>query len=201
MNLLKTLLIVFLLFSIQIFAQTDGEKLLSDLQKKFNSINDFTASINQTSGGGKGINGIIYFKKENKLRIESGNSTIVSDGLSYWNHDKKNKKLIITSKDESSSSLFSIDYIVYKFPNECSLSAASDGKFNKLILIPKKTNSEASKVTLWINSEYIIEKVETISPVSGKMEITFSNIKLNQNLADSKFTFTAPEGTKVIDLR
>jgi len=33
------------------------------------------------------------------------------------------------------------------------------------------------------------------------MEVSFSNYKLNNNLSESLFTFTVPEGTTIVDLR
>jgi len=38
------------------------------------------------------LNGNMYFKKENNLRIEFGNQTIVADGTTSWNYNKKKKK-------------------------------------------------------------------------------------------------------------
>jgi outer membrane lipoprotein-sorting protein len=49
--------------------------------------------------------------------------------------------------------------------------------------------------------ENLIDKVVISNPATGTMEVSFSNYKLNQNLSDSKFSFTPPEGTTVVDLR
>ena len=56
-------------------------------------------------------------------------------------------------------------------------------------------------IELWLNKEDLISKVLISDPTAGKTEILFSDYELNQNLADSEFSFVPPEGSKVIDFR
>ncbi len=88
-----------------IYSQS-AESVLKSLQNKFDSITDLSADVTQKSNGKSSLSGKMYFKKENNLRIEFGNQTIVADGKTSWNYNKKDKKVIISDYDEAGSGLF-----------------------------------------------------------------------------------------------
>lgn len=196
----KFIYLLFFITSTFGFAQT-AESVLKSLQNKFDSITDLTADIVQKSGGKSAGNGKMFFKKDNNLRIEFGKQTIVADGETTWNYNKKDNKVIISNYDEAGSGLLSINYLVYQYPAECDLSLLSEGNKQILVLNPKSKRNNLGEVKLYITKENLIDKVIVSNPATGIMEITFSNYKLNQSLPDSQFSFTVPEGTTVVDLR
>jgi outer membrane lipoprotein carrier protein len=194
------LIISILVITTSLNAQNNSEAYMKSLQDKFNTIQDFTANVNQSIDGKSVLSGKIFFKKENNFRIEFGNSTIVSDGITSWNFNKKENKVIITDYEEDGS-LFSINFLVYQFPSQCTLAGESDGNLRKLTLTPKSRTNNLGEVILWINNNDLIEKLQTNDPASGVVELSFSNIKINQNLPISNFQFTPPQGSRIIDLR
>ena len=198
MKILISLLV--LLLSTVGFTQ-NAESVLKSLQNKFDSITDLTADVAQKNNGQSNLTGKMYFKKENNIRLELGNQTIVADGKTSWNYNKKNKKVIISDYDEAGSGLLSINYLVYQYPSECDLSLSTEGSNQILNLKPKSKKNNIGEVKLYISKENLIDKALISNPASGTMEVSFSNYKLNQNLPDSKFSFTEPEGTTVVDLR
>jgi outer membrane lipoprotein-sorting protein len=198
---MKTILsLLFFLYSAIGFAQ-DAESVLKTLQDKFNSITDLSVDVTQNSSGKSSLTGKMYFKKENNIRLEFGNQTIVADGKISWNYNKKQKKVIISNYDEAGAGLLSINYLIYQYPSECDLTLSSEGSKQILILIPKSKRNNLGEVKLYITKENLIEKAIISNQGAGTMEVLFSNYKLDQNIADSKFSFTAPEGTSVVDLR
>ncbi len=198
MKILISLLVV--LLSTVGFTQ-NAESVLKSLQNKFDSITDLTADIAQKNNGQSSLTGKMYFKKENNIRLEVGNQTIVSDGKTSWNYNKKNKKVIISDYDEAGSGLLSINYLVYQYPSECDLSLSTEGSSQILNLKPKSKKNNLGEVKLYISKENLIDKAVISNPGNGTMEVSFSNYKLNQDLSDSRFSFTTPEGTTVVDLR
>jgi outer membrane lipoprotein-sorting protein len=198
---MKIIISLLVFFSTTIGFTQSSESVLKALQNKFDSINDLTTDVAQKSNGKLNLSGKMYFKKDNNLRVELGNQTIVADGKTSWNYNKKDKKVIISDYDEAGSGLLSINYLVYQYPTECDLSLSSEGSKQILILKPKSNKNNLGEVNLYITKENLIDKAVISNTASGTMEIAFSNYKLNQNLSDSKFSFTAPEGTTVVDLR
>lgn len=182
------------------FAQS-AEIVLKSLQDKFNSITDLSVDVAQNSIGKSSLNGNMYFKKENNLRIEFGNQIIVADGKTSWNYNKKEKKVIISDYDEEGAGLLSINYLIYQYPSECDLSLSSEGSKQILILKPRSKKNNLGEVKLYITKDNLIDKAVIQNQAAGNMEVSFSNYKLNQKISDSKFSFTAPEGTTVVDLR
>lgn len=198
---MKTILsLIIIFYSTVSFAQS-AESVLKSLQNKFDSITDLSADVTQKSNGKSSLSGKLFFKKENNLRLELGNQTIIADGTTSWNYNKKDKKVIISNYDENGAGLLSINYLVYDYPKDCDLSLSSEGSKTVLILKPKSKKNSLGEVKLVISKDNLIEKTFITNQSAGTMEVNFSNYKLNQNLSDSKFTFTAPEGTTVVDIR
>ena len=198
---MKTILsLIILFYSTVSFAQS-AESVLKSLQNKFDSITDLSADVTQKSNGKSSLSGKLFFKKDNNLRLELGNQTIIADGTTSWNYNKKDKKVIISNYDENGAGLLSINYLVYDYPKDCDLSLSSEGSKTVLILKPKSKKNSLGEVKLVISKDNLIEKTFITNQSAGTMEVNFSNFKLNQNLSDSKFTFTAPEGTTVVDIR
>ena len=198
---MKTILSLIILFYSTVSFTQSAESVLKSLQSKFDSITDLSADVTQKSNGKSSLSGKLFFKKENNLRLELGNQTIIADGTTSWNYNKKDKKVIISNYDENGAGLLSINYLVYDYPKNCDLSLSSEGSKTVLILKPKSKKNSLGEVKLVISKDNLIEKTYITNQSAGTMEVNFSNYKLNQNLSDSKFTFTAPEGTTVVYIR
>jgi chaperone LolA len=183
------------------YAQSDAEDLLKKVQNKFDTITDLSADITQSVKGKANLSGKVYYKKQNNLRFEFNNILIVSDGETSWNYNKKENKVIITSYDNESTNHLSIDKMIYEYPSECSISTYDFEGQKVLVLEPKTSSLNFNSVKLWINEDDLITKALFDDPAAGLVQIDLSNYKLNQNLPGSKFSFTPPEGSQIIDLR
>ncbi len=182
------------------FGQGDTDDLLKSVQSKYNSINSISVNFNKSAGSKEDFSGKLFLKKENKLRIEIKNNIIVTDGNTFWNYDKKQKKVIINNYDASDPSEFSLNSFINDYPSKCTLSSGTEGDFRTLTLVPKTKDLNFKTATLYINETSLIEKV-VLENNTGASTITLSGYKLNQNIPDTEFTFSPPEGIKVIDLR
>jgi len=179
----------------------DAESVLKSLQKKFDSINDLSVEVTQKSNSKSVLTGKMFFKKENNIKIEFPNQTIVTDGKTSWNYNKKTNKVIISNYDDAGSDFLSINYLVYQFPTECNLSLSEENGMQVLILNPKSQQNNFGTIKLFITKDNLISKATIVSQTGGLIEVSFGNYKLNPKLSDSLFSFTPPEGTTVIDLR
>jgi len=191
---------IMILFTSVTFSQ-NAESVLKSLQNKFDSITDLSVNISQRFNSKTKMSGKMFYKKGNNLRIEFPDQTIVTDGKTSWNYNKKNKKVIISNYDETGSGPLSINYLVYQYPAECELSLSQEGNNNVLTLNPKSKKNNFGEVKLFITKDNLIDKTIITNQSNGNIEISFSNYNLNQKLADSQFSFTPPEGTAVVDLR
>lgn len=195
----KILFVVFFLLQI---TRAQDIKLLNKLQNHFNSVKDFSAALVQLNNGKVNLSGKLFFKKENNLRLELKNLTIVSDGKTNWNYNKKQKKVIISNYDENDPSVFSLKRIIFDYPSKCEISEKTENGENVLVLKPQANSGiNADLIKISMTKENNVSKV-SINDASGNIiEVRFSNYQINAEIPDSKFSFTPPEGTKVIDLR
>jgi outer membrane lipoprotein carrier protein len=195
---------VFVLLSMFLWVSVSGQdnssELLKSIQAKYNSINTLSVNFTKSSGGKEDFSGKLYLKKDNKLRIELKNNTIITDGKTFWNYNKKEKKVIINNYDPSEPSELSLNTFINDYPSRSNLSSGEEGSFKTLTLIPKTSELNFNSAELFINKDDLIDKV-IIDSNSGKAVITFSDYKLNRDIPDSEFTYSPPEGIKVLDLR
>ena len=126
---------------------------------------------------------------------------IISNGTTSWNYSKKENKVIISSVDEESEGIFSVKKLIYEYPSQCELSLEDEGGQKILTLVPSSTSLSFNYLKLYVNSDNLISKV-LLSEGAGSLSlVNISDYVLNKNIPDSKFSFTSPEGCKVIDLR
>ena len=200
-NLLRISIAVFFVFAATSYSQNDADKVMKNLQSKFDTIKDLSVEFTQSANGKSRLAGMLFIKKENKLRIDTKNLIIVSDGKTSWSYNKTGNKVIISSYDENDPGVFSINELVYDIPAQSDIELSNDNGQNVLKLTPNSYEYSFDNVKLWLGEDNLINKVELNDTAMGKVEIKFSNYQLNQNLIDSDFSFTPPEGSRIIDIR
>jgi outer membrane lipoprotein carrier protein len=182
-------------------SQTDGDKLLKALQTKFDSIEDASVDFEQSHNGKRILSGILYYQYENNLRIDTKKLLIITNGSTSWNFNKRENRVIISNYEENSSGLLSINELVYVFPKGCDISSRMEENQRVLILIPNSYTVNFDKIEFWLSDDDLISKVIVNDASIGTTEVIFSNYRLNQDISLSEFSFTPPEGSKIIDLR
>lgn len=200
----RKLLLIFIvsLFNYSILLpQDEANQKLKAMQEKFNSLKDFSVDFSRASNSKKDLSGKMFYKSKNKIRLEMQNTIVVSDSKSIWNFNKKDNKVFITNADDESQSFLSLDKLVNQYPSECKINIIKVDAREVIQLTPGNSNLQFKNILMWTNSENLLSKVIIEDQAIGKMELNFVGYKLNSNIADSKFSFTPPEGSTVIDLR
>jgi outer membrane lipoprotein-sorting protein len=70
-----------------------------------------------------------------------------------------------------------------------------------LELIPKNQKLQFKKVRILVSPDGMISKLEVTDYIDVRYVFQFSDIKYNQDLPDTKFTYSLPKGIQIIDLR
>lgn len=196
----SVLVILLMFFCVSVFGQDNSNELLKAVQSKYNSINTLSVNFSKSSGNSVDFSGKLFLKKENKLRIELKNNTIITDGETFWNYNKRENKVIINNYDPSEPSELSLNTFINDYPSKSKISSGTDGNYRTLTFEPETSELNFNKAELFINKDNLVDKV-IIESNSGKAVITFSDYKLSQDIPDSEFTYSPPKGIKVIDLR
>lgn len=200
----KFKLALLLLIPMLLYSQTAKEQL-TGLQNKYKAVKTITADFRQVTKSDAVENeykseGKLFFKKEDKFRLELKDQVLVTDGKTVWNHNTKAKKVIIT-KFDSEPSLLSLDRFILDLPNECDARFSGEGKDKCIQLKPKKKNSDFREIKIFPDNNSILSKLEFTDSNGNFFSFEFSNVKLDVNLSDKQFIYSVPKGTRTVDLR
>lgn len=146
------------------------------------------------------------------IRSKGAKFALVSNASSNW-YNGKSLYTYVSSQGEttvfnpSSSELADVNPLLYI--NSSSQFNVTGTKTKKagietVVLIPKKSGTGVKNVIIDLDASSFLPKTIRITPSSGgQVEISISNIKLNQKIADSSFEYPASKykNTKIIDMR
>lgn len=201
----NVLLIASLFFSLFGIGQSyttvsDKNSVKAEIEKKHNETTSITADFSEKvhsdmfkdpqSGNGK-----FYFKKENKVRWEHASAK----QLILINGDKvklyENEKLVTNPASQKvvkqiqgmMISMLSGDFLNEK---DFSITYQENTKSYKLTLTPKNPRmaKHLTKIELLFNKKsLLLDEMTMIEKGNQKIIYTFTNLKTNQTIADSKF--------------
>ena len=164
---------------------------------------DFTQTSRSSLMGEQHQKGKVLLKRPRKMRwafTQPDDRQFVTDGKTMWIWSASDNQVIVTGDFASQSGdmpqllddlskldeLF--DIVVVPGPPQThvlSLTPKKQAAFKKLELVLEK-------------KKYTLEKVTMTDNMDGVVELAFSQVKLNPELADSSFTFAIPPGAQVI---
>jgi len=192
-------------------AGDDAADIIKRMEKKYRTIDDITVEFRQTihygvTGTEQSFRGTMYMKKGNKYRIELEDQTIVTDGSSVWSYSKSNNQVIVDRYKETPES-FSPDRIMVDVPAQYASIilgrerlGAAETTILKLTPKDKKANLQWMKV--WVDDdEYLMRKIQALDVSDNLSTYFLDSLSLNRSLNESIFTFDAPRGAELIDLR
>jgi chaperone LolA len=198
---MKKILILTFLILTNIFPQGKDVPLLKAMQNKFSSLHDFSVDFSQEVNGKILMTGKLSFNKGNMLHLEMKNLMIVSNGVTNWNYNKKEKKVIVSNFSEEDASLFSPKKFVFDYPNQCKVTEVMEDGKTYLLLIPASSSSDFKQAKVYPTENQTLRQVVVTGNDGKVITFHFSNFRGNQNFDKEKFSFQIPQGTKIIDLR
>ena len=200
--------LILLLFFVSTSYSQDAQQIIKDVQTKYRDINNATATFSKSfrprNGKSSNASGTFYIQKQDKYRIETNGQVVVTDGQTSWSYSPSKKQLII-DKFVDSPNTFSPNRFLFDYPTEMFSDLEGEETINgndcyKIKLTPR-TKGNINSATIWVDkTESLIRRV-TYSASDGTTTYTMRSISLNPGVAANKFSFTAPSGVEVIDLR
>jgi outer membrane lipoprotein carrier protein len=213
MNKIAFFLAVLAFFAVnssKLSAQEDitAQEIIQNVQNVYKDITDAKASFTQTIKFGKGkaqsSSGTLYIKKEKKYRIETGSQTIVTDGSTSWSYSPSKKQVVIDYYKETGNS-FSPNKYLFQYPenfySDLSGTEKLGGKEVYVLTLKPRESGYVKSAKLWVGKDdWIIKKIYILTDESSST-YTVKNVQTNIGVSNSKFSFSPPEGTEVIDMR
>jgi outer membrane lipoprotein carrier protein len=198
-------------FSATLPAEDSAKEIIERVQKKYAEVNDAILHFSQKvkfslSKAEYTSNGVLYMKKTNHYRIVTDDRTFVTDGETVWSYSPANKQVLIDRYKEEPRS-FSPEKFLLSVPKDFYSAILGREKFQgkKVVVLklsPKSDDASMKSLKLWIDdANWLLWRAEIVDMNDNLTEYTASDIRLNTTLSDSTFTFVAPPGVEVVDLR
>lgn len=185
-----------------------AQDIISNVQNAYKDITDAKASFTQTIKFSKAksssSSGTLYIKKEKKYRIETSTQTIVTDGTTSWSYSPGKKQVVIDYYKETGNT-FSPNKYLFQYPenfySDLAGTESLSGKDVYVLTLKPRESGYVKSAKLWVGKDdWIIKKIYIVTEESTAT-YALKNVQTNTGVSNSKFTFTPPEGTEVIDMR
>ena len=190
-------------------AAPTAPELAARLQKRYESIRDFTADFSQTY---RGVlqrktaieRGKVLVKKPNRVRFtyESPEKKVfVSDGTvfrSYYQEDRAGSEYPLPKENEASTALLFLagrGNLVRDF-TPAMAEGAPPTEWH-LGLIPATKQADFDTLTLFVDRQTLALLGFQTTDAQGTNSIRFTNLKENTAIPDSAFVFHFPAGTAI----
>jgi outer membrane lipoprotein carrier protein len=196
-------------------ASDNAAELAQSLQRKYDTIHDFSADFVHTYQGGilrKQITerGQVLIKKPGRMRWEYTSpekKLFVSDGVKIYDYTPADRQVIVGTvpKDDRASApilfLAGKGNITRDFtPSIGEVPPGVPPDSVALKLVPKTAQPDYDWLLLVVGRQSLtLRGLVTIDAEGGRSSITFANLKENVNPADKQFTFNIPRGVDVIN--
>lgn len=196
------------------YAQDRGltvKEVTEKMQSRYEMIDDATATFTKHVKLGfseieQTYSGTVMIKKPTKVRLETENETIVTDGVTVWLYSPANNQVIIDKYKENQNSISPENFLL-NLPQNYYATLLGIGKDRNgptatVKLVPKDDRSFVKSVKIVVDQGTWNVRTITILDVNDtETTYTVGDLKLNTNLSDKTFVFTPPAGVEVVDLR
>lgn len=206
-------------------AETAPDKIVtaaaffSQVSAQYGTVKDFEASLTVTTGtkGGESVQkGKIFFKSPVYLRIDfsaPAGQVVVTDGEKLTVYTPNPKTVLVQRYDKKTTaqltelagsralSYLQEDYLIAfeSLPEYTPLEEGSKEQVMKLLLKGANQSATYRQITLSISRDLMIRRMECETNGNGKLTLDYQNIRVNQNIPDSRFDYDGPPDAAVIN--
>ena len=211
--LMVGILPLLLVFSSKVQGATVDE-IAGKIQANYEKIQDYQANFVQkvTLTNINKIQkneGVVYFKKKGKMRWDyqkPQKQEFISDGKTIWHYMPADNQVLVDKAAQSfpsktpSTFLAGMGNLKRDFKIKFAKSPLVDTEKNYLLELFPKEEQPGMKRLLLVVAKDSYQVVETLvyDHFGNLTRITFSDIKVNNDLPDDLFTFRIPKGAEVI---
>jgi outer membrane lipoprotein carrier protein len=190
------------------------EEIVAKVQEQYEIHSDFKAQFVQETvikslGKKQQAEGMVYFKKPGKMHWMYRRPTkqeIVSNGETLWTYRPEEKQVVVARMTQAfqskapSTFLAGIGNLKRDFQARFVKEPSPRADYS-LELTPLESQGSLEKLFLLVDRKNFYILQARIQDAMGNVtQISFSKIQFDNNLSDSLFTFTPPEGVEVFHM-
>lgn len=197
------------LFSGQIAMAQDAATIAKRLQEKYDEVESLRATFTQTMksdflDSSESSSGLFALSGK-RFRVETKEQTFVTDGAITWLFNSASNELLVN--DYVEEDMFPVRQLIFEYEERYNVdgvrSETYKGQKTQVLSLSAKNDEDLYRsVTLFVrDKDTIVTRLEILDANETIMIFELTDIEVNPTLDAGLFTFTAPDGTDVIDLR
>lgn len=215
LSVISGLMLLSLVF-IPVGLGASGQVVLAEIQKRYETTNDFEASFVQEYIGKvmKSLQrgeGKVYFKKKGMMlwdyRVPK--QKLISNGHTLWYYQPEEKQVFVSDiskviKEKAPLAFLAGEGELTEEFNLVHFSESSSQKDETFVLdlVPKEPQPALSKLTLTVNKKtFYVVQADVVDGLGNVTRTRFMDIRTNLNLPTSLFEFSTPSGVEVLKMQ
>jgi outer membrane lipoprotein-sorting protein len=194
------------------YSGTDVEKVIKNVQNKYKKSKLILIEFNEISrfsltGTTSEVYGTLIIDEEQHFRLESEDQVMVNDGTTFWRYNKIENQVLIDHAKKGEQELLPNHFlqdISENYFSQLLEEKKTDGKKVYLIKLTPKPNNESffTSIKIWIKDKsWEVDKVIYMDYNENETEFNIEKIEFDPQLTDAIFSFTAPDGSEIVDVR
>jgi len=194
-------------------AELTPQEKVAGLQAAYEATTSFAADFTQ----------LTTTKLSRRERHGEGSLVIKKPGLIRWDYQEPDRQVIICDGERISMYFAEAEQMIvmpakdylqsdvtYAFfagngdiLRDFEISAAGDdyccGTPPDLMLTPKKPHPQVEYLYLWLNKDFLINRMQIADHYGSITDLTFTDLKLNPPVQPGRFEFVPPPGTDIVE--
>lgn len=203
--------LLMLVIPVSVWAQ-NAETILDKVRQKYDAMNKLCVEFSQTfhwkmAGETQNSKGRLCSLSGTMFRIEQGDQTIVTDGITLWTMSKSNQQVLIDQAGNGKDENPFLKSFIEKYTRQYKAELLADESINNVphfhLRLAATTEDEFEReIELWIDkSSYIMNRVKQVDANGNDSIYEIISLRTDAPLSDKDFTLTIPEGYEAVDLR
>jgi len=189
----------------------DVNTVIQGIESTYGEVNSLQANfvqINRSSAMGEvKLRGRVELERPRKMRwsfTQPPGKLFVTDGTTMWVWSKSDNQVVISTGvgqggGNMTQLLDDLNKLGELFTVELMSSAAGPEQRSYVLSLTPKQENSVQRIELRVSRKHFsVEKVKTIDGFGNEVELSFSHVKTNIEIPDSRFSFDVPSGAEVV---
>lgn len=198
-------------------ADARGSEVVEKMQKKFGDLKTLSARFVKKHywrlmEQRQEVKGKLLVQRPNRFRFDSDAQVVVTDGDTAWNYAPANAQVMVSDyatveKDRSYEKLLFDLILLGGYDESYAPKYVGEEKIDRktchvVDLSANKEDTYVHTIRLWVDKRiWLVRQVEYRNIHDDVTTFVLSDLKVDKKLKEDQFTFHAPKGVELIDLR
>lgn len=207
----RALIAIFGVFLLVVPPATAQNSLsLEALQARYERLEGLRAAFTQVvssefAGDSTRIQGRALLSGD-KYRVETPSQTVVTNGQTTWIYSPADSQVVVNdagAKESTVTPQTFLDASTEKYDVASTRTATRDGvPHTVLSLTATRKSARFKEATLWVRqADRIVTRLRATDRNGSTLDLRMRDLRVNPSFEGQEFTFSAPQGVEVVDLR